>query len=203
MDQMKIGKFIAERRKACGFTQAQLAEQLGITDRAVSKWETGRALPDASVMMSLCEILGITVNDLLSGEVVLMENYNKEMEKTLLELVKQKEESDKRLLRIEVVTGVICVAVLLAATGVASYVPLAEVWRVLIIVAGLVPLLVALPLLLQIEQTAGYYECQCCKHRYVPTFKSVLMAMHLNRTRYMRCPKCGKKSWQKKVISKE
>ena len=114
MDQVKIGKFIAERRKACALTQVQLAEQLGITDRAVSKWETGRALPDASVMMSLCEILGITVNDLLSGEVVLMENYNKEMEKTLLELVKQKEESDKRLLRVEIVTGVICVAVLLA-----------------------------------------------------------------------------------------
>ena len=203
MDQMKIGKFIAERRKACGFTQVQLAEQLGITDRAVSKWETGRALPDASVMMNLCEILGITVNDLLSGEVVLMENYNKEMEKTLLELVKQKEESDKRLLRVEIVTGVICVAVLLAATVVAAYAPLAEPWRVLIVVGGLVPLLVALPFLLQIEQTAGYYECQCCKHRYVPTFKSVFMAMHLNRTRYMRCPKCGKKSWQKKVISKE
>ena len=64
MDQLKIGKFISERRKAKGLTQAQLARMLDVTDRAVSKWETGRSLPDASIMLDLCAILGITVNDL-------------------------------------------------------------------------------------------------------------------------------------------
>ena len=68
MDQLKTGMFISELRKEKSLTQAQLAEKLGITDRAVSKWETGRSLPDAAIMLELCEILGITVNELLSGE---------------------------------------------------------------------------------------------------------------------------------------
>ena len=82
MDQIKIGKFIAEQRKKNNLTQMQLAEKLGITDRAVSKWETGKAMPDVAIIPALCGILGITVNDLFTGEVVLMENYNKKMEKT-------------------------------------------------------------------------------------------------------------------------
>ena len=77
MDQIKIGKFIAQRRKMVNLTQAQLAEKLNITDRAVSKWERGIAMPDSSIMLSLCGILGITVNDLLSGELVEMDDYNK------------------------------------------------------------------------------------------------------------------------------
>ena len=84
MDQMKIGKFIAERRKKANLTQMQLAEKLNITNRAVSKWETGKAMPDTSIMLDLCNVLEINVNDLLSGEVVSMENYNKKLESNLL-----------------------------------------------------------------------------------------------------------------------
>ena len=80
MDQIKIGKFIAECRKKNGLTQIQLAEKLGITDRAVSKWENGKSLPDSSIMLDLCEILKISVNDLLSGEVVSMDNYDNSLE---------------------------------------------------------------------------------------------------------------------------
>lgn len=75
MDQIKIGRFIAERRKRVGLTQMQLAEKLKITDRAVSKWENGRAMPDSSIMLKLCDVLKITVNDLLNGEIVTMDNY--------------------------------------------------------------------------------------------------------------------------------
>ena len=84
MDQVKIGKFIADRRKNANYTQMQLAEKLGITDRAISKWETGKSLPDSSIMLQLCSLLDITVNDLLSGEVVTMDQYNKELEKDVL-----------------------------------------------------------------------------------------------------------------------
>ena len=66
MDQIKIGRFISERRKSVGLTQMQLAERLNITDRAVSKWERGRAMPDTSIMLELCDILGINVNELLT-----------------------------------------------------------------------------------------------------------------------------------------
>lgn len=198
MDLIKIGEFIAECRKAKGYTQASLAEQLHITNRAVSKWENGHSLPDAAIMLDLCKLLGITVTELLEGEKGMEKN-----EELLLEMVKQKQEADKRLLRMEIITGVIGVLMLIAAVAVASFVQLPEIWRVLIIVAGLIPLLVAMPFMIQIEQTAGYYECQHCKHRYVPTFKAVFMAMHTGRTRYMKCPECGKKSWQKKVLTKE
>lgn len=203
MDQIKIGKFIANRRKAQNLTQMQLAEMLGITDRAVSKWETGKALPDAAIMLALCKILGISVNDLLTGEVVTMENYNENMEKKLLEMVEAKQKADKQLLVLEVIVGIMCVAILLGLTMFASFMELAEWLRVVLILVGLVPFLVALPFLIKIEQTAGYYACAKCGHRYVPTFKSVLWAAHMGRTRHMRCPKCGEKSWQKKVISKD
>ena len=95
MDQIKIGKFIAECRKKNNLTQAQLAEKLFISDRAVSKWENGKSMPDSSIMLSLCKELKITVNDLLSGEVVTVENYNEELESKLIEIIKEKEEADK------------------------------------------------------------------------------------------------------------
>ena len=131
-----------------------------------------------------------------------MENYNKELEKQLIELKKQKEEADRNLLRMEIVIGVISVVVLLAGAVVASYAPnLAEWQRVLVVVAGMIPILVAIPFMLKIEQKAGYYECKKCGHRYIPTMKAVTMAPHMGRTRKMRCPNCNEKTWQKKVMS--
>ena len=132
-----------------------------------------------------------------------MENYNKESERNLLEAVKQKEASDKRLLFMEVLVGIICVAVLLALCIIAAYVEMEEWLRVVLILVGFLPLLIATPFMLKIEQTAGYYECKECGNKYIPEYGSVFMAMHYGRTRYMKCPKCGKRSWQKKVISKD
>ena len=203
MDQLKIGMFIAERRKSVGLTQMQLAEKLNITDRAVSKWERGKAMPDSSIMLDLCGILEITVNDLLSGEVITVDNYNKEIENKLIEMVKEKEESDRRLLRLEWVIGILSMVVLLLPIIIASYIPMEEWQRSIIIFAGFIPAIIGFVFAMKIEQIAGYYECKECGHRYVPTFKAVNLAPHMGRTRKMKCPACGKKSWQKKVISKE
>lgn len=203
MDQVKIGKFIAACRKKVGLTQMQLAEKLGITDRAVSKWETGKAMPDSSIMLELCAALNISVNDLLCGEVVTMDHYNKELENNLLEMIRQKQQADKRLLTMEIVTGILCLCPLLAAAIITSVVSMEVTLATVIILVSLVPLLVATPFMIRIEQTAGYYVCAKCGHRYVPGYSSVLWAMHINRTRYMKCPKCGKHSWQKKVLTKE
>lgn len=203
MDQIKIGGFIAERRKKKGLTQAQLAEKLNITDRAVSKWENGRSLPDSAIMLELCEILEITVNDLLCGEVVVMEKYDKNLENNLLEMIKEKEKADKQLLRIEIVMGFVSIGVMLGLCLFASYAPLEDWVRIVLIVIGMLPVLILTPLMLKIEQVAGYYECKHCGNRYVPSYKSVNLSMHMGRTRYMKCPKCNKKSWQKKVISKD
>ena len=203
MDQLKIGRFIAACRKKEKLTQMQLAEKLNITDRAVSKWETGKAMPDSSIMLELCHVLKITVNDLLSGEVVTMENYNKELEKNLLEMVRQKEESDRKLLHAEIVLGIAVGIPFFTMICLAGLLQMADWLRIVLIVGGLLPFLAACFYGLKIEQTAGYYACRKCGHRYVPTYSSVLWAPHVNRTRYMRCPECKEKSWQKKVISKE
>ena len=203
MDQVKIGKFIADCRKKTNLTQMQLAEKLNITDRAISKWETGKSLPDSSIMLELCDVLGISVNDLLCGEIVTMANYNKELENNLLEIIKQKEQADKRLLSIEVFIGITAIIVLFALIFVAAFIQM-ETWlRISLIVFGFILFLAGCFYALRIEQVAGYYECEHCKHRYVPTYKAVNMAMHMGRTRYIRCPQCGKKSWQKKVLSKD
>ncbi len=203
MDQIKIGKFIAEQRKKNNLTQMQLAERLGITDRAVSKWETGRAMPDSSIMLELCKLLDISVNDLLCGEVVTVEQYNQKTEQNLIELKKQKEEADKRLLAFEIVIGLLSVFILLSLTFLAAFLEMQDWLRVVLIIAGFVPCLVGIGFALRIEQTAGYYECRKCHHKYVPSYQSVLWAMHAGRTRYMKCPKCQKKSWQKKVVKRD
>lgn len=202
MDQLKIGKFIAECRKKKNLTQMQLAEKLNITDRAVSKWENGRSLPDSSIMLELCSLLDITVNDLLSGEVISVDNYNKELEKNLLEMVKQKEQNDKHLLRFEWAIAVLSIIVLFLPIFVAALIPMEEWQRTVLAFAGFIPAIVGFGFALKIEQIAGYYKCKNCGHTYVPTYKAVNMAMHMGRTRYMRCPNCNKKTWQKKVISK-
>lgn len=98
MDQIKIGKFISECRKEKGYTQVKLAEKLGITNRAVSKWETGKSLPDASVMIELCELLGINVNELLTGEKVSAENYKRKAEENMVEMVKKNKKAKAEII---------------------------------------------------------------------------------------------------------
>ncbi len=203
MDQIKIGRFIAERRKMAGLTQMQLAEHFGITDRAISKWETGKSLPDSSIMIELCKLLKITVNDLLSGEIVNMNDRNEKNDKVLLEMLEQKEQADRRFLIFELVIGFMSMFVFLSLCAIAALAEIQNWLRIVLIVIGSVTCIVGVCFGLRIEQTAGYYECERCHHKYVPKYMSVFFAMHINRTRYMKCPKCNKRSWQKKTLKKD
>lgn len=201
MDQVKIGKFIRQKRKEKNLTQSELAEKLNITDRAISKWENGNCMPDSGLIFEICEILNITISDLFSGEVVDMKDNEKKLEKNLLEMIKLKEQKDKQLLSLEIFIGVLVSIILITLIFVASFVKMKDVYRVLLIVVGFIPFIIGITYCLKIEQIAGYYECSECHHKYIPTFKSILWTMHINRTRYLKCPKCGKKSWNKKVLS--
>ena len=203
MDLIKIGKFISEKRKEKNLTQEALSEKLYISDRAVSKWERGLCLPDASIMIELCEILGISVNELLSGEMLNNKSYNEKAEQNLLEMKKQKEMSDKKLLKLEYVMGFSVLVLSLALVCVAAYFQMSTITRVVLITVSIVIFLIAMFSGLKIEQTVGYYECDKCHHKYVPEYRKVFWAMHLGRTRYLKCPKCNQKSWNKKVLSKE
>jgi transcriptional regulator with XRE-family HTH domain len=116
MDQEKIGKFIAECRKENGYTQASLAEKLGITDRAISKWENGKSMPDASIMLELCELLKINVNELLTGEHIIMDNNYKEVaEKNLVEMKTQEEKAKEKVILVVIIFVIILAIMLLFA----------------------------------------------------------------------------------------
>ena len=202
MDQIKIGKFIAECRKKQNLTQSQLAEMLGITDRAISKWENGRGMPDSSLMVDLCKILNITVNDLLNGEVICMENSNEKREELLLEVIKEKEEADKRLLKFEIFIGAIS-TILIIGSSLFLSLDMVELWlRIVVMIISWFMGIIGYAISIRIEQVAGYYECGKCSHKYKPSIKSSVLSMHMGRTKYMKCPNCNEKSWQKKVIKK-
>lgn len=203
MDQVKIGRFVAECRKGKGLTQAKLAEALGITDRAVSKWETGKSMPDASLMLPLCDILGISVNELLSGEHIEMENYSKIAEENLVELKRQQEEHVKLLLTLEYVIGFSCSITFIVLMFVAAYLVKQPLWQGLLIAFAIAEFAVGMHFGMKLEREAGYYECPHCGHRYVPDGLPFWFAMHMGRTRYMKCPKCGKRGWQRKVLMRE
>lgn len=203
MDQIKIGKFIASLRKEKGMTQEELAEKFGISDRAVSKWETGKSLPDSGIMLELCNLLEINVNELLSGERIMRETYDKRAEENLLAMRREVEEKNREMLRMEYWLGGPATIFGLVIIFVASLIEMPLWLRIVLIVFAFVMIFTLAFIAVSIEQKAGYYECQCCHHRYVPTYWQTNLAMHIGRTRYMKCPECGKRSWQKKVLTKE
>ena len=203
MDQIKIGKFIASCRKEQEMTQAVLAEKLGISDRAVSKWETGKSLPDSGIMLELCELLKINVNELLSGEKIMANSYDKRAEENLLAMKRELEEKNRQMLRAEYWVVIPAVPAGLVTVFVASFVTMPLWLRALLIAFALVMIFTVAFIAVGIEQKAGYYECRSCGHRYVPTYWQTNFAPHTGRTRYMKCPKCGKRSWQRKVLTRE
>ncbi len=203
MNQIKIGKFIASCRKEKHLTQANLAEMIGVTDRAVSKWETGKSMPDSSIMLNLCEILGISVNELLTGGRINMENYNKIAEENLFKMRKQQEEGNKKLLIMVTVIGLISSIAFIIMIFTAGFAVTDIVWRSVLIGSAIVIFAVGLFVALWLEREVGYYECSKCNHRYVPSWRMHLFAMHIGRTRYMKCPECGKWSFSKKVLTKD
>lgn len=203
MDQEKIGKFISSCRKEAGLTQAALADKLGITDRAVSKWETGKSLPDASIMIELCNLLGITVNELLTGEHITMEDYKNKAEANLLEMRAKVEQRDKTMLRIETWMVFVSLPIYVAMVLIGSYVCKINIpLGVALIVLALLLIVTVAVIGIRIEHDAGYYECPNCGERYVPSMKAVVMAPHIGRSRKMTCPHCGHKGYHKKVVSK-
>ena len=184
-------------------TQAVLAEKLGISDRAISKWETGKSMPDSGIMLDLCELLKINVNELLSGERIMAEAYDKRAEENLLAMRREVEEKNRQMLRTEYWIAFPAVIYGLVMVFVTSFIEMPVWLRIVLIVFALVMIFTVAFIAVGIEQKAGYYECQKCHDRHIPTYWQTNLAMHMGRTRYMKCPVCGKWSWQKKVLTKE
>lgn len=204
MDLAKIGAFIKERRKAKGLTQVQLAMEIGVSEKTISKWECGNGFPDATLMLPLCKALGISANELLSGRKLTDDKeYKQVAESNLVNLKDAQVKTAKFLLALECVIGILSILVLLLCVGIASFVNIPEAWRIVIVVAGLIVCVFGISFCWIIEKDAGFYECKHCHHKYVPTYKQIIWSMHMGRTRYMKCPKCNKKSWQKKTTNND
>lgn len=202
MNQIKIGEFIATQRINHHFTQAALAEKLGITDRAVSKWERGKGLPDVSLMIDLCKILDITVNELLCGEKISMENNNEKNEQLLLDMAKEVEQKNKVIWTSMWAIMIVSITALLAGLFLVAFLMPEGVWQLVAILGLCVFFLIPCFYALKLEVSVGYYKCKNCGHEIVPTYMQALNAMHMGTTRYLRCPKCNKRTWCKKVIKK-
>ena len=202
MNQIKIGKFIAERRKLVELTQMQLADQLGITDKAVSKWERGIAMPDTSLMLQLCGILRISVNELLNGEKIDMENNDQKNEQLLLDMAKELEKKNKTIWTSMWFIMGVSMAALLAAIFIARFFIPEGVWQLVTVLGACVMFLIPCFHALKLEVSVGAYKCQNCGHEIVPTYSEALNAMHMGFTRYLKCPKCNKRTWCKKVLKK-
>ena len=199
MDLQIIGKFIKEQRKAKGLTQLQLSEKLNVSEKTISKWECGNGFPDTTLILPLCNVLGITANELLSGKILTKDEYKQQAESNLIKLKSYQEQNHKFLLTLESVLGYMASITFIILVFIASFANL-ETWlRITLIVVGFINFIIGVHFCLIIEKDAGYYECQHCHNKYVPTYKQILFSMHYGRTRYMKCPKCDKKSWQKKV----
>lgn len=140
MDQIKIGNFIQEKRKDKGLTQSDVAEKLNVTDRAISKWENGNCIPDASNIQELCKILNITINDLFSGCVIDMKDNEKKLEENLLDMIRIKEQRNRELLILEIFIAIIIFLCIITPLFVQM-----ENWiRIILVVFGTIPFIIGI-----------------------------------------------------------
>ncbi len=202
MDQIKVGRFIAECRKQNNLTQMQLAEKLGITDKAISKWERGIAMPDSSIMLELCSILGINVNELLNGEKISMENNNQKNEQLLLEMAKELEKKNKTIWKSMWAIMIVSMTALFAGVLIAAFLIPEGIWQPVTIIGICIVFLIPCFYALKLEISVGAYKCKNCGYEIVPAYSEALNAMHMGTTRYLKCPECGKRTWCKKVLKK-
>ncbi len=199
MDQIKIGKFIAECRKKKKLTQAELAEKLNVTDRAISKWETGKTMPDSNIMLELCNILGINVNELLCGETIDKEQKEEQLNELIIQMATNEERYHKRLLHSAFVIIIISlIALICLITLISLLIPECAFQNFLIIVSiilFIIPCIIAL----KFKVETGYYECKNCQHMFVPNYKEIALLMQTPTRRLLKCTKCGKWTWCKKI----
>lgn len=200
MDQIKTGCFIAELRKEKGLTQRALADALLISDKTVSKWETGKGMPEISLMMPLCEQLNITVNELLSGERLNDSDYKKKAEENMMDLIREKAESKKKI-ALSVVAGIPSIIGACALIMVSGLAQLDTAIRIILIVIALIVMAGGISVAAALDMDAGTYECRHCSTRFVPTAKAYIMGPHTLTTRYLKCPSCGKTSRCKRRLT--
>jgi len=201
MDQIKIGKFIAEERKVKKYTQRELADKLGISDKTISKWERGNGFPEVSLLLPLCNELGITVNELLSGKRLQEIDYKKKAEENIVNLVKEAQENKKKIILSASVAGLALIAAVPLFLVAEAFEM--KIWlRILLTGIGMIIIVIGVIIACILDREAGAFECPECKERFVPDMRSYVMAPHTIGKRKLTCPKCGCTKYCKHVLTK-
>lgn len=204
MNLILIGKFIAEERKRKGFTQKQLSEKLGISDKTISKWECGNGFPDISLLLPLCKELDITVNELLSGQRVSEEDYQRKAEENMVNMIREKEENRKKFIltvTIGIISTVTFITLLLVVCMYTEVIELPV--KVVLIAIACAIFAVGVAVAAEGDRKIGFFKCKKCGELFIPSFAAYTFGMHIVTTRYLKCPHCGSRSWCKKVMSKK
>lgn len=201
MDLIKIGKFIASKRKEKGYTQLELATILNVSEKTISKWECGKGFPDTSLILPLCQQLNITANELLSGCTLTESEYKQTAENNLISLINEKTESKKKII-ISCITGLVGTLVLFASMLLIKLVSLALSVKIAIATIGIVVFLLCLGVSCFTDKDAGYFECPHCKTRFKPSTKAYLMGAHTITRRQLKCPNCNKTSYCRHRLTK-
>lgn len=202
MDQIRIGRFIAEERKSKGYTQRKLAEQIGISDKTISKWERGNGFPEVSLLLPLCEELEITVNELLAGERVSGEKYQEKAEETMVNLLMEAQESKKKILLSVIVVGLTLLSAL-TLFFISGALAMENWMRIVLDSIGLLVIVGGIIVACVLDRDAGAFECPECKNRFVPEMSAYIMGPHTITKRKLKCPECGAHKYCKKVLTKK
>jgi len=199
MNYKKIGEFIKNERKLKKLTQQKLAEKLFVSEKTISKWENGKSMPDSNLLLKLCDIFKIDLNELLNGEKNNIEKAQ-QSEHLLLDMAKELDIKNKIIWKsMWVIMGVSLIAFLTGIFLTTFFVP-EGVWQLISVLAISVVFLIPCFYALKLEVSVGSYKCKNCGCEIVPTYKEALNAMHRGTTRYLKCPNCHKRTWCKKNI---
>ena len=196
MDQVKNGKFISDERKAKGYTQKQLSELLGISDKTISKWECGNGFPEASLLLPLCSKLEITVNELLVGERISQQNYKKKAEENMVNMIREKEENKQKILLTTIIGVISTITFLTLLLVVCFYTDVITLSiKIVLMIIAISVFGVGLYVAMWGDRKIGYFKCRNCNELFTPTFMQYTMGMHIVSTRYLKCPHCKTRTW--------
>jgi len=198
MDLIKIGAFIVAKKKELNLTQAELAGKLHITDKAVSKWECGKSLPDVPVMIELSKIFNITLNELLSGECVIESEKAAQADRLVVDLLQQNKDYNRKT-KLSLITSLCSIAVWVSSLLLMAYlINRADLWIVILTpTIGTIITIVLIIATIILDRVRGFFECRSCRYRFVPEVKAYLSASQALTSRKLKCPKCSQTTWCK------
>ncbi|MGN1041090.1 MAG: helix-turn-helix domain-containing protein [Candidatus Fimimonas sp.] len=198
MDMQKIGAFLAELRKEKKLTQDELGEQLGVTNKTVSRWENGNYLPPVEILQMLSKLYDVSINELLSGQRLNETSYKQNAEENIALALLQKSKDAKKSVALACVVCAITfvggISLIMTGALLAT-----SVWlRIVFITLAVALIASGVGVCCVLTVDAGVYECPVCGEKFVPSMKDFVAGAHTFTKRRLKCPNCGKKSFCKK-----